>query len=243
MHDHDARSVAGVVLAQQRVIQHRGHPRVAAPLRELLIGEELGLHRDPRRAVERFYLVADRPDGPLGERHQPGRGDADRLPGRGDPFRGAAQRSRPEVEHALVGPQLAVADVEGLVVDVQPDQLAVRHVDDRLPGLREPVARLGVRQGPQREHAVEVGARQAMRLALVQVAAPAQVPVGQREHRLRLGQQVLVQGGLPEGPGLDREGRLADHGRSSSSARSVTTTSAPWAFSAAACPTRSTPTT
>jgi hypothetical protein len=63
--------------------------------------------------------------------------------------------------------QLPVADVERLVVDEQPDQLAVGHVDDRLPGLRVAVGDLGVRQRPQLVDPVEVASRQAVRLALV----------------------------------------------------------------------------
>jgi carbonic anhydrase len=54
-------------------------------------------------------------------------------------------------------------------------------------------------------------ARQAMRLALVQVGPPAHVTVGQREHRLGLGQQVQVQVGFPEVPRLHRERVLQYH--------------------------------
>ena len=42
--------------------------------------------------------------------------------------------------------QLAVAQVERLVVDEQPDELAVGDVDDRLAGLGVAVAGLGVRE-------------------------------------------------------------------------------------------------
>ena len=47
---------------------------------------------------------------------------------------------------------------------------------------------------------------QAVRLALVEVAAQPDVAVGQREQRLGLGQQLQVQAGLAEVPRLDREG-------------------------------------
>ena len=243
VHQDHGRPVRALEFLGQRMLQHRAEPGIAAQGRQLLVGEQLGLHRDPRRAVQRLHLVADRGDRALGERHQPGARDPDPPAGRRHPFGLAAERARAEVEHALVRAQLAVADVERLIVDEQPDQLAVGDVDDGLPGLRQAVRRLGVGQRPYLVEPVEVGARQAVRLALVQVPAPAEVAVRQREHRLRLGQHVQVQHGLPQGPGLHAERRLLDHEWSSSSARSSTTMSAPCALRASACPTRSTPTT
>src|SRR4029453_6675473 len=90
---------------------------------------------------------------------------------------------------------------------------------------------------------VQVGAWQAVRLALLQVAAQADVPVGQGEHRLGLGQQVELQRALTQRPGVDLVGGRVDHGRASRSARSFTARSAPWLRRASAWPTRSTPTT
>ena len=46
-----------------------------------------------------------------------------------------------------------------------------------------------------------------------------------------------------DGPQFDREDFRRDHRSSSNSLRSLTTVSAPWLRKAAACPTRSTPTT
>ena len=147
-----------------------------------------------------------------------------RAPGRRDPVGPPGQRAGPEVEHPLVTQQLAVADVERLVVDQQPDQLAVGDVDHRLAGLREAEAGLGVGQRAQLVHAVEVGAGQAVRLALVQVAAPPDVPVGQREQRLGLGQHVAVQRAFPQAPRLDRERRVLDHRSSSNSFTEISST-------------------
>ena len=107
--------------------------------------------------------------------------------------------------------QLAVPHVERLIIDKQADQLAVGHVDHLLAGLREAVGALGVGQRPRLINPVEIAARQAMRLALVQVGPPAHVTVGQREHRLGLGQQVQVQVGFPEVPRLHRERVLQYH--------------------------------
>ena len=73
------------------------------------------------------------------------------------------------------------------------------------------VAGLGVRQRPDFVERVQVGARQAVRLALVEVAAQPDVPVGQGEQRFGLGQQVEVELGLADVPRLDGEGFVGDH--------------------------------
>src|SRR5215216_84982 len=53
-------------------------------------------------------------------------------PGR-DPLGLTAQYPGPEIEAAFMGTQLAVANIERFVVDQQPDDLAVGHINDRLP--------------------------------------------------------------------------------------------------------------
>ena len=107
--------------------------------------------------------------------------------------------------------QLAEAHIEGLVVDEQADDLAVGDVDRRLPGLGVAVAGLGVGQRALLVEAVEVGAGQPRRLALVEVSAQPDVPVGQREHRPRLVEHVEVELGLAQRPRLDRKGGVRDH--------------------------------
>src|SRR3954470_8135247 len=149
------------------------------------------------------------------------------------------QRAGTHVEHPLVRADIAVANIERLVVNKQPDELAVGDVDEGLAVLRIAVTRLGVGQRSLLVVAVEVGARQRVRLPLVEVAAQPEVSVGQREHRLRLRQDVRVEPGLTQHPGLDGEDVVRDH--ESSSLRSRTTTSAPCARNASAWPTRSTP--
>ena len=106
--------------------------------------------------------------------------------------------------------QLAVAQVERLVVDQQPDEFAVGDVDDRLAGLRVAVAGLGVGQRPRLVEGVQVGAGQPVRLTLVQVAARADVPVGQGEDRLALGELGQVQADLADVPRLDRVARIGE---------------------------------
>ena len=83
----------------------------------------------------------------------------------------AGQRPGAHVEDALVGEQFAVPDVERLVADQQPNDLAVGDVDNGLAGLRIAEPGLGVRQRPDLVEGIQVGAGQAVRFALVEVAA------------------------------------------------------------------------
>ncbi len=137
---------------------------------------------------------------------------------------------------------LAKADIEGLVVHEQTDDLAVGDVDDGLSRLRIAVAGLGVWQRACLVESVQVAARQAVGLAFVQVTAQPDVSVAEREDRPRLCQQGQAQLALAERPRLDAEDRIVNHG-SSNSAGSVTTMSAPRSRSSPACAIRSTPTT
>src|SRR5207248_640432 len=141
-----------------------------------------------------------------------------------------------EVEHALVGQQAAVTDVEGLVVDEQADDLPVGDVEDRLTRLRVAVAGLGVGERPQLVERVQVRPRNGEGLALVEVGAQADVPVRECEDGFRLREHVEVQVRLSHAPRLDHEGGMGDHGCAISSTRSETTTSAPCSRSASRCP-------
>src|SRR5690606_23234388 len=113
----------------------------------------------------------------------------------------------------------------------------------------EPEPALAVHERVGLVQAVEVGAAEHARLALVEVAAQPEVAVGEREDRLGLRQQVRAQARLAHAPGLGREGLEVDRhvvlasSSTMSSARSSTTMSAPCARSASAWPTRLTPTT
>ncbi len=87
------------------------------------------------------------------------------------------QHALTQVEDPLVGDQLAVAQVERLVLDQQADDLAVGHIDDLLARLGVAVARLGIGERALLVEAGQVGARKARGLALVEIAAHADVPV------------------------------------------------------------------
>ena len=115
---------------------------------------------------------------------------------------------------------LAVVEVERRVLHQQPDQLAVGDVDHRLALLGEPVAGLRVGQRPLLEEAVEVRAGDDHRLALLERAAHADVPVGQGEHRLVHRERGVVEPDLGQRPRLDREARASfGHALSPSSSR------------------------
>ncbi len=90
-------------------------------------------------------------------------------------------------------PELAIANVKGFVVDEQADEFAVGDIDDRLPGLGIGVSALGVGQRAQFAEGVQVGAGQAVRLPLIEVAPQSDVSVGEGENGLGLRQGVEVE--------------------------------------------------
>src|ERR1019366_2794809 len=132
-----------------------------------------------------------------------------------------------KVERPFVVTQLAEADVEGLIVDQQTDDLAVGHVDPRLPSLGVAIAGLAIAQRTRFVETAEVRAGEATGLALVQICAQPKVPIAQSKQRFRVDEHVQAQRGLAEGPRLHGEGRVLDH-EAINSARSDTTISAPW---------------
>ena len=234
VHEDDPVLVGRVLLGLQRRVQRRGCARVRGSGRRRLIGDELGLDHHAHRPVQGLDLEQDRRGGALGERDESRRPHANSVAGGRHPFDGAAEDAVPKVELALVQAELAVADVEGLVIDEQADDLAVGDVHERLTGLRVAVAGLRVRQRAQLVEGVQVRAGQAERLALVEIRPQPDVPVREGEHRFGLGERVEVELRLAHRPGLDGESGPAAHRRSSSSDRSETTRSAPARRSASA---------
>jgi len=122
--------------------------------------------------------------------------------------------------------ELAVANVKGFVVNEEADEFAVSNIDGGLPGLGVGISSLCIRQGAQFVEGVQVGARQAVRLSLIEVGPQSDVSVGEGEKGLGLRQGVEVEFPLADAPLLDREGRMFDHRRPPSSVISKTTTSA-----------------
>jgi len=74
-------------------------------------------------------------------------------------------------------PQLPVPHVEGLVVNQEPQQLAVGHVDHGLARLRIPAPCLGVGERAQLVDAVEVGAGKTIGFPFIEVAPKAMWPL------------------------------------------------------------------
>ncbi len=79
VHQLGVRTMAAVPLRHQRRLQRHGGPRVHGLCRQLLVGDQLGLHNQPGRGIQRLDLVADRRHGPLDKGDQPHRRHADRL--------------------------------------------------------------------------------------------------------------------------------------------------------------------
>jgi hypothetical protein len=138
----DARVVLEEVLGVQRRFEHRGGARVFLRLAAGLVRDQLRLYDQAQSPAERLDLVEDRRRRALHQGDEPCRCDAHRCARGRSPLGAAAQEAGAEIELALVREQLAVADVERLVVDEQADDLAVGDVDDRLPQLRVAVAPL-----------------------------------------------------------------------------------------------------
>jgi len=98
---------------------------------------------------------------------------------------------------------MAVADVKGLIVDEQSDELAIGYIDQCLTRLRSTVLALGLQQRTQLIETVQIRSRQPMWLALVEIAADAYVTVRESEQGLRLRQDFEIQGGFMKPPWLD----------------------------------------
>ena len=161
-----------------------------------LVGDELGLHDNGGLALEHLDFVENRRHRPLHERDQARGGNPHGAPGRRNPLQRAAQNSGAEVENPFVPAQRAVADVKRLVLHEQAKDLAVCDIDDRLASLGIAVAGLRIGQRPDLVEAGKIGAGQARRLALIEVSAQADVPVGEREQRLCLCEPLEVELGL-----------------------------------------------
>jgi hypothetical protein len=209
-------------------------PRVRLRYGLRLLGDQVRLQRDPQRLPHRLDFVRDRRHAAQVERHQAATAHPHRVAGLGCPLQSPLEQARPQVEQALVVLEPAAVNIERFVLDQQPDGLAVGDVDDHLAVLGKAVGGLAVLQRVGLVEAVEVGAREAAGLALVEVAAQPQVPVGKGEDRLRLVQQIEVQGSLVYPPRLHREQLVGDHRGAIRSVTSPIDASAPCSTSSTA---------
>src|SRR4051812_2578789 len=121
-----------MVFAREGRLDGRSDAGIVAQCRQLFVGNQLGLHDDIRPPVQRLDFVGDSYDRALGEGYETRRRHTYRTSRGRSPLRGPPQRTGTEVEHAIVCAQIAVANVERLVIDEQTEQLAVGDVDERL---------------------------------------------------------------------------------------------------------------
>ena len=120
------------------------------------------------------------------EGDEPPRANSDLLARALFPGHVAFEDPGPHVERTLVVHQRGSANVERLVVNVEPNQRAVRGVDDRLSGSRITVGGLRIDDRPGLVERVDERALLKDRRALVEGAANAHVPVGQGKQRFHL---------------------------------------------------------
>jgi hypothetical protein len=170
-----------MLLGPQRRIQYCRYPRIGSARRHPLISDQLRLDNKARGRIHRFDVVADGGHRSLGQRYQPHRRDPHGPSGRRGPLQAPAQHAGPEIEGALMGQQPAMTDVERLVVDHQSQHLAIGDVNNRLAQVRVTEAGLCIWQRAEFVAAVQIRARQPVRLALIEVAAPAHMAVGKGE--------------------------------------------------------------
>ena len=218
-------AVTTVLLRHERAFQRGCCARVVRLRRHRLVRHQLRLEHDAGGGVHRLDLVGDRRHRAVHERHQPRGANVDLAASGRAPVHLPAQHAVAQIQHALVAQQVAVADVERLIVHEQADHLAVGHVHQRLAGVWQAVGSLGVGQRAHLVEGVQVGPGHVEGLALVEVAAQADVAVRQGEDGLALPEVVEPQLPLAHGPGLDVVEVVAQ--RSISSLRSSTTMSAP----------------
>src|SRR5713101_4433913 len=152
------------------------------------------------------------------------------MPRRGGPADAAAQHSVAQVKFPLVVMYIAVANVKRLVVDQQADEFAVGDIDNCLSGLGVGVSSLCIGQRAQFVERIQVGAWQAVRLPLIEVASQSDMSVGEGENGLGLRQGVEMESHLADAPLLDCEGWLCGHDRSPCSVISETMIPAPCGY-------------
>ena len=124
----------------------------------------------------------------------------------------------------------AVPKIHRLVLDEEPDDLAVGHIHHGLARLRIAVTTFGVRQITQLVEAVEVGAGMIDRLALLEASAEADVTIRECEQRFLSAQHVEIDSAPVQLPRIDVETGALLYGAAHAginSSRSLTTTSAP----------------
>ena len=117
VHQHDARVAVEEALRHEWSLEGRCCTGIVCGRRARLVRDQLRLHDDTHRLLDRLDLVQDRGSRALDERDHPRRADADGRTGRRLPLDPALECPRAQVEHTFVRDEASVADVERLVVD------------------------------------------------------------------------------------------------------------------------------
>ncbi len=144
-HDH-AQVVADGQLRRQTRSQAVGRARVRGLVPLRLIGHEVRLERHADGLLERFDLVFDGSQVAVGEGNEALAAHRDGTSRLGPPADLAMQYSGPQIEEPLVCLEVAAMYVEGLVLDQQPDHLAIGHRHDFLAVLGPAVGTFAVLQ-------------------------------------------------------------------------------------------------
>ena len=196
-------------LARVDALAHRLVGHVVLVLAVLAV-EDLRGDRDRRGVVEHRDLERHHREVALGERHHAGGAQVHALAGRRPPQHVAGVHAGAEVQDPLVLEQVGHRQQQWLVVDVEPDELGVGGVDDRLPDPREPVRLLGVPDRPRLVEAVEERAVRVGLTALLDVRTHAEVAVADREDALGGAEVVVAEARLDQAPRIDREARAVE---------------------------------
>ncbi len=150
--------------------------------------------------VQNGDLIRDRRQVPVLKRDEPARFDGHVLARRRLPQNLPVERPGLHVERAFEAEQCCGGKIKGLVVDVQPDDFAIRHVDDRLPGRGEPVGDFSVHDRPRLVKSVHEGSALKERGAFFEVSSHPEVPVCRGKERFRRREEERVKLLLHEPP-------------------------------------------
>ena len=132
--------------------------RLAVVVETILSVDHLGAEHDRRIALHHGQFDFEQRQVPIGEADHATGTQFHPLARRSSPHQVTGQASRAEVKSAFVVVQVGLPKGEGLVVDVDLDELRIGYVHDGLPRTRESEGLLGVLDGPGLVETVDEGA-------------------------------------------------------------------------------------
>ena len=138
------------------------------------------------------------------ERNEPARSDRNLLSGRCLPEYLPIERTGLHIKRTLETEEVCGGKVEGLIVDVQPDDLAVRHTHDGLARLGKPVGFFSVYDRPCFVEPVHEGSSLKGGSPFLEVPTHSEVTVAQGEERFALRQETRIKPLLDQLPVFGR---------------------------------------